>query len=137
MSFDSAIRELVEIRRSLYRHAAYPYAKSRTMSLDLFNYAPIQGPNSFMYSWIPLPVNGELGYTFEFKTYNLTRYFTPLYVITMPDPKDKGFNVCYMYRTKFSTKEHIEKLHENMVATIMAGIENPEITVGELLNNIE
>lgn len=137
MSFDGAINELVDVRRSLYRHAAYPYTKSRTMSLDLFNYAPIQGPNSFMYSWIPLPVNEELGYSFEFRTYNLTRYFTPLYVITMPDPKDKGFNVCYMYRTKLSTKEQIERLHENMVDTIMAGIENPEITVGELLNNIE
>lgn len=137
MSFEEGVNELVSIRRSLYRHAAYPYPKSRTMSLDLFGYAPIQGPNSFMFSWIPLPVEGEFGFNFEFKTYNLTRYFTPLYVITMPDPKDAGFNVCYMYRTKLSTKEQIEKLHENMVDTIMAGIDNPEITVGELLNNIE
>ena len=137
MSFDSAIRELVNIRRSLYRHAGFPYAKARTMSLDLFGFGPIQGPNSFMYSWIPLPIEGELGYAFEFKTYNLTRYFTPLYVITMPDPKDKGFNVCYMYRTKLSTKEQIERLHENMVDTIIAGIDNPEITVNELLSSIE
>lgn len=137
MSFSEAIGELVQTRRSLYRHAAYPYTKSRTMSLDLFGYGPIQGPNSFMYSWIPLPIDGELGYAFEFKTYNLTRYFTPLYVITMPDPKDKGFNVCYMYRTKLSTKEQIEKLHENMLNTIMAGIENPQITVGQLLDMIE
>ena len=55
----------------------------------------------------------------------------------MPDPKDKGFNVCYMYRTKLSTKEQIEKLHENMLNTIMAGIENPQITVGQLLDMIE
>lgn len=137
LSFDKAVKKLVSIRRNLYRHAAYPYPKARTMSLDLFDYAPIQGPNSLMFSWIPLPVDGEFGYSFEFKTYNLTRYFTPLYVITMPDPKDKGFNVCYMYRTKLSTKEQIERLHENMVDTIMAGIENPEITVGELLDKIE
>lgn len=136
-TFEKAVKELVSIRRSLYRHAAYPYSKSRTMSLDLFGYAPIQGPNSFMFSWIPLPINGEFGMEFEFETYNLTRYFTPLYVITMPDPKDGGFNVCYMYRTKLSTKEQIEKLHENMVDTIIAGVDNPEITVGELLNNIE
>lgn len=136
-SFDGAVEEFVKIRKKLYRHAAYPYTKARTMSLDLFGYGPIQGPNSFMFSWIPLPVGGELGIDFEFRTYNLTRYFTPLYVITMPDSKDGGFNVCYMYRTKLSTKEQIEKLHENMVDTIMAGIENPEITVGELLDKIE
>ncbi len=137
MSFDGGVKEFVKVRRSLYRHAAYPYTKARTMSLDLFGYGPIQGPNSFMFSWIPLPVGGEFGLDFEFRTYNLTRYFTPLYVITMPDPKDGGFNVCYMYRTKLSTKQQIEKLHENMVDTIMAGIENPEITVGELLDKIE
>ncbi len=136
-TFECAVRELVTIRRSLYHHASYPYAKARTMSLDLFGYGPIQGPNSFMFSWIPLPVGGEFGFSFDFRTYNLTRYFTPLYVITMPDPKDGGMNVCYMYRTKLSTKQQIEKLHENMVDTVMAGIENPEITVGELLNNIE
>ena len=137
ISFDGAVKEFVKVRRSLYRHAAYPYTKARTMSLDLFGYGPIQGPNSFMFSWIPLPISGEFGIEFEFRTYNLTRYFTPLYVITMPDPKDGGFNVCYMYRTKLSTREQIERLHENMVDTIMAGIENPEITIGELLDKIE
>ena len=137
ISFSESVKELVRIRRSLYHHAAYPYTKARDMSLSLFGFGPIQGPNSFMFSWIPLPVNGEFGFGFEFKTYNLTRYFTPLYVITMPDPKDGGFNVCYMYRTKLSTKQQIEKLHENMVDTIVAGIDNPEITVKELLDNIE
>ncbi len=137
ISFAEAVNELYEIRKDLYKHSAYPYTKARTMSLDLFGYGPIQGPNSFMFSWIPLPVGGEFGLEFEFRTYNLTRYFTPLYVITMPDPKDCGFNVCYMYRTKLSTREQIEALHENMVDTIIAGIENPEITVGELLDNIE
>ncbi len=137
LTFAESIRELVHIRRSLYKHASYPYTKARDMSLDLFGFGPIQGPNSLMFSWIPLPVGGEFGLEFEFKTYNLTRYFTPLYVITMPDPKDGGFNVCYMYRTKLSTKEQIEKLHENMVDTIVAGVDKPEITVGELLDKIE
>lgn len=137
LSFADSVNELVRIRRSLYHHAAYPYTKARDMSLDLFGFGPIQGPNSFMFSWIPLPVNGEFGFEFEFRTYNLTRYFTPLYVITMPDPKDGGFNINYMYRVKLSTKEQIEKLHENMVDTIMAGVENPEITVGELLDKLE
>lgn len=136
-SFDESVRELIRIRRILYKHAAYPYTKARDMSLELFGFGPIQGPNSFMFSWIPLPVGGEFGFEFEFRTYNLTRYFTPLYVITMPDPKDGGFNVCYMYRTKLSTREQIEELHRNMVDTIMAGIEKPEITVGELLDKIE
>lgn len=135
-TFDAAVDETTDVRASLYKHSGYPYSKARTMSLDLFGYGPIQGPNSLMFSWIPLPVGGEFGMSFDFRTYNLERYFTPLYVITMPDPEKGGIRVYYMYRTKLSTKEQIEKMHKNMVKTIEAGVDNPQITVGELLDMI-
>jgi hypothetical protein len=54
----------------------------------------------------------------------------------MPDPKDKGINIYYMYRTKLSTPEHIEALHRNTMKVILSGIENPKITVKELLDSI-
>lgn len=136
MSFDEAINEMVAVRTSLYRHVEYPYTKARTLSLDIYGFGPIQGPNSMMFSWIPLPVEGEFGFDFEFKTYNLGRYFTPLYTITMPDPEDKGVNMCYMYRTKLSTKEDIELLHKNTVKAIVLGAKNPDITVGEILDGL-
>lgn len=137
MTFSQAVEEILSVRTDLYRHAAYPYTKARTMSLDLHGLSPIQGPNSMMYSWIPLPVNGEFGFDFEFKTYNLGRYFTPLYTITMPDPENKGANVCYMYRTKLSTPENIELLHKNTLKAILTGIKNPEMTVGEILDCLD
>ncbi len=136
-TFETAIDETVNVRNSLYRHMEYPYTKARTMSLDLFGFSPIQGPNSMMFSWIPLPIASEYGVMFDFKTYNLERYFTPLYAISMPDPKDGGINMCYMYRTKLSTKKQIEKMHENAVAAVLKGIENPNITLGELIDLVE
>jgi len=74
---------------------------------------------------------------FDFRTYNLERYFTPLYTISMPDPKDGGLNMCYMYRTKLSTKEQIIKMHETTVEAVLKGIENPGITLGELIDLAE
>lgn len=136
-TFGQAIDETVEIRNALYRHTDYPYTKARTMSLDLFGFSPIQGPNSMMFSWIPLPVGGEFGMMFDFRTYNLERYFTPLYSISMPDPENGGIRMCYMYRTKLSTKEQIEKMHRNAVTAILAGIENPDITLGSLIDLME
>ena len=41
----------------------------------------------------------------------------------------------YLYRYKLSTQAQIEKLHENALKTIVAGIENPDITITELLDN--
>ena len=136
-TFEQAVNETVETRNALYRHTDFPYTKARTMSLELFGFSPIQGPNSMMFSWLPLPVGGEFGMMFDFRTYNLERYFTPLYAISMPDPEKGGIRMCYMYRTKLSTKEQIEKMHKNMVAAILKGIENPDTTLGELLDLIE
>ena len=137
LSFDEAIDETVNVRNSLYRHATYPYSKARTMSLDLFGFSPIQGPNSFMFSWIPLPIGGELAGMIDFKTYNLGHYFTPLYAITMTNPMDGGMKMYYMYRTKLSTKGQIEKMHENALNVVLKGIESPETTIGELLDMIQ
>ena len=136
LTFKQALDKLVGVRTALYRHLAFPYTKARDLSLKLFNFGPIQGANAMMYSWIPLPIDDSFPFKFDFKTYNLGRYFTPIYTMTMPDPKDKGINIYYMYRTKLSTPEHIEALHRNTMKVILSGIENPELTVKELLDSI-
>ena len=136
MTFKQALNKLVSIRTSLYRHLAFPYTKARDLSLKLFNFGPIQGANAMMYSWIPLPIDDKFPFKFDFKTYNLGRYFTPIYTMTVPDSKDKGINIYYMYRVKLSTPEHIEALHRNTMKVILDGIENPDLTVKELLDSI-
>lgn len=136
LTFEESLNQLVKIRTSLYRHLTYPYTKARDLSLKLFNFGPIQGANAMMYSWIPIPIDDSFPFKFDFKTYNLGRYFTPIYTMTIPDSKDKGINIYYMYRTKLSTPEHIEALHRNTMKVILSGIENPDITVKELLDSI-
>lgn len=136
LTFEQALAKLVKIRTTLYRHTQYPYTKARDMSLELFDFGPIQGANAMMYSWIPMPIDDSFPFKFDFKTYNLGRYFTPLYTMTIPDSKDKGINVYYMYRTKLSTPENIEALHSNTLKVILSGIENPQISVKELLDGI-
>jgi hypothetical protein len=134
-TFEEGLNEYTKVRTDLYRHSEYPYITARDMSRDMYNYSLIQGPACMMFSWIPVPIDlNDIGVKFDFKTYDLGRYFTPLYTICSPDPKDKGINLNYMYRIKLSQKEDIEALHENALKVIMAGIENPQITMKELLD---
>ncbi len=134
-TFADGVNEYTYVRTQLYRHSEYPYIKARDMSRDMYNYNLIQGPASLMFSWIPVPFDlGDHGLKMDFKTYDLGRYFTPLYVICSPDPVDKGINLNYMYRVKLSDKEQIQALHQNAVKVVLAGIDNPDITVGELLD---
>ena len=87
-TFEQALNEITSVRTQLYRHSAYPYITARDISRDIYNYNLIQGPACMMFSWIPIPVIPDLPYAFDFKSYNLGRYFTPLYTICCPDPKD-------------------------------------------------
>ena len=136
MTFDDAVIKMADVRKSLYRHASYPYTKARDMFLRLFDLGPIQGANNMMFSWIPISSEGIDGMTIGFRTYNLGRYFTPLYTMIVPDTDTNGIKIYYMYRTKLINAQQIERLHENMRKTILSGIASPTVTVGELLDNI-
>ena len=134
-TFEEGLNEYTRVRTDLYRHSEYPYITARDMSRDMYNYSIIQGPACMMFSWIPIPVDSVSGdYTYDFKTYDLGRYFTPLYAICSPDPKDKGINLNYMYRIKLSTEADLDALHNNAMKVILKGIENPQITMKELLD---
>ena len=134
-TFTDGVNEYTHVRTQLYRHLDYPYIKARDMSRDVYGYNLIQGPACMMFTFLPIPINLNMGFKFDFKLHDLGAYFTPLYTICSPDPKDKGINMNYLYRHKLSTQAQIEKLHENALKTIISGIDNPEITVGELLDN--
>ncbi len=136
-TFSEALQYITDLRLSLYRHSTYPYTKARDMFLDMFDLGPVQGANSMMFSWIPLPLDTGLPYAVDFSTYNLRSYFTPLYTMVTPDIKNRGIKIYYMYRTKFSDKSCIEALHNNMVKIIIKGIENPDISISQLLDCVD
>lgn len=137
MSFSEALDEYLRTRTSLYRHLSYPYTTARDQLREIYNYSLIQGPASLMFSWLPLPVTEFNDFKFDFKTYNLGRYFSPLYAICYPDPQGESIAMHYMYRMKLITPENLKDFHNNTVKIIEKGIENPDITIGELLDSLD
>ena len=134
-TFAEGLKEYTRVRTNLYRHLDYPYIKARDMSREVYGYNLIQGPACMMFTWLPIPIDVDMGFKFSFQIHDLGAYFTPLYTICSPDPATRGINMNYLYRYKLSSQAQIEKLHENALKVIVAGIENPDITVGELLDS--
>jgi len=136
-TFEQALDEYLSVKTALYKHLSLPYTDALALSRKVFGTGMLQGPACMMFSWIPIPINEIGDMKFEFKTYNLGRYFSPLYTIAFPDPETKGLNMHYMYRTKLISQADIAALHGNLVKCLVAGIENPDITMGELLDMVE
>lgn len=135
-TFEQALDEIIRTRTKLFFHSAYPYGLALNLSREIYGYNMFQGPACMMFSWIPVPIGPLVPFKFDFRGYNLGRYFTPLYVITHPDPETQGIKFEYMYRVKLATADDINRLHENAVKVVLAGIENPDVTIGTLLDSI-
>ncbi len=134
MTFAEGLDEFLRVRTSLYKHLSYPYISARDQFREMYNFSLIQGPASLMFSWLPIPVTELTEFNFDFKTYNLGRYFSPLYAICYPDPQSASIMLHYMYRIKLISPRQLEAMHNNTVKVIEKGIENPDITIGELLD---
>lgn len=137
MTFSEGLDEFLNVRTSLYKHLSYPYITARDQFREMYNYSMIQGPAALMFSWLPIPVTEFTDFKFDFRTFNLGRYFSPLYAICYPDPQSSCVAMHYMYRCKLITPEQLDALHNNMVRVIEKGIENPDITIGELLDFLQ
>lgn len=135
-TFEEALKQYFDTRAQLFRHMDYPYITARDLSREIYNYNMIQGPACMMFSWIPVPYLPDSDIKFQFNGYNLGRYITPCYTICYPDPNSGTIKCRYMYRTHMITPEQINAMHDNAVSVITAGIEDPQITIGKLLDKI-
>ncbi len=135
-TFKDALAYIFGLRTQLYRHSNFPYMHARVMQQKVFNFKTSQGPSFMMYTWLPLYLPLDDGVEIEFAGYSPGRYIMPLYVFSLPTQSDGGMDFYYMYRPNLIDAGHIESLHKNCIRVITKGIENPDITIGELMDMI-
>ncbi|MBQ6066136.1 MAG: hypothetical protein IJK89_04875 [Clostridia bacterium] len=135
-TFKQALEIMFSVRTQLYRRADFPYMHARKLQMDILNYRNSQGPSCMMFTWLPLAFPDYNGIHFEFRSHNPGRYIMPMYVFAVPTLQDGGMDMYYLYRTNYITPEHIRALHDNAIKVITEGIDDPDITVAQLLDSI-
>ena len=73
---------------------------------------------------------------YEFEGYSLGRYVMVLYTFAKKDTHNGRLILSCMHRTKFVSVEDIEALQDGTAKALMLGIENPEMTLGEIMDRI-
>lgn len=135
-TFKEALGIMFDVRAQLYRRADFPYMHARKLQMEILHYRNSQGPSCMMFTWLPLDFPEVNGMHISFRSHNPGRYIMPMYVFAVPTLEDGGMDLYYLHRTSYITTEHIDAMHRNAVKVIMEGIDNPAITVGELLDSI-
>lgn len=136
-TFRDALKKLSVLQVWIFRHMNFPFIPYRELEHELYNYSPITSSPSMMFSWFPIEKNSMNNYEYEYIGYDLGRYVYPLYTLAMKDAKTGCIKISYLHRTKVSSVADIDSLHENTGKIIEMGVENPDITIGEIYDILD
>ncbi len=135
-TFREALEKMSEVQFWAFKHMDYPYLEYRSLQQKMYNYSAAAGASTMMFSWFPLEAGSMNNWEYEFEGYSLGRYIMVLYTFAMKDTHSGCLKLSCMHRTKFVSVEDIEALHLGTAKALMLGIENPDITLGEIIDNL-
>lgn len=89
-----------------------------------------------MFSWFPLEANTMNNWEYDFEGYSLGRYIMVLYTFARKDAHSGCLKLECMHRTKFVSVDDINKLFDGTQKALKLGVENSNITLGEIIDKI-
>lgn len=135
-TFMSALDKMADAQAWAFRHMDYPYLEYRDLQRELFNYSAAAGSSTMMFSWMPINEKSINGWEYEYVGYCLGRYIMVLYTFAMKDAHSGCLKISCLHRTKFVSVEDIKALQNGTKKALEIGLENPNISVKELLEKM-
>lgn len=135
-TFMSALDKMADAQVWAFRHMDYPYLEYRDLQRELFNYSAAAGSSTMMFSWMPINEKSINGWEYEYVGYGLGRYIMVLYTFAMKDAHSGCLKISCLHRTKFVSVEDIKALQNGAKKALEIGLENPDISVKELLEKM-
>ena len=142
-TFCQAVSKISEIQNEMYMHSRLSFLemlKERHKSMD--KEAKFDSTyDSFGLSYQPLMqiacIDDEMKDSIRTIWYNNGATMIPLYVTVSHRSTDGGLDFTCEYRREQQAEYDLKVLYSKMEKTLVLAAENPDITVGEILNKIE
>ncbi len=135
-TFREALKKIAEVQFWAFRHMDYPYLEYRALQQKMYNYPAAAGASTMMFSWFPLEAGSMNKWEYEFEGYSLGRYIMVLYTFAMKDFHSGCLKLSCMHRTRFVSVEDINAFHKGTANALKLGVENPDMTLGEIMDRI-
>lgn len=141
-TFCDGIRKISDVQNEMYLHSRLPFLETlkerhKSMPED----AKFDSTyDSFGLSYQPLMklacIDDEMAETARSIWYNNGATMIPLYVTVVHRTNDGGLDFIFEYRQEPEAEYDLRILYSKIEQTLVLGAENPDITVGEILNKI-
>ena len=136
-TFAQALKQLDRCNLRIYKHSEYSsvdeiYHLSRVDGLSpMYTTLPVLF-TFFPKGRVPVPK----GIDCEYYGSGNGHFVYAEYTMFVPNLRKGGYDCYYEYQTRSITREDVLLMHENLVKTVCAGMENPDITVGEIMEKV-
>lgn len=141
-TFCNAVRKISEEQNEMYKHSSLSFLeilneRHKSMAKE----AKFDSTyDSFTLSYQPLMktafIDDEMAETARSIWYNNGATMIPLYVTVMHRKQDNGFDFVIEHRKEPDSRYDLNILYDKMYKALILGSENPNITVGEILDKI-
>lgn len=135
MTFKDALNLIIDKQLSLYRHIEYdPWSYSALEIMNLPNCKPGCSIRAMTLTFQPVSMAGPKGEKVSTRWYCNGTALQPFYLTVMEGDGTGALRCYYEYMKSYIKVDTVHQLHDYMLKVILAGVANPNITIGELLN---
>lgn len=141
---DATFLEALEIiqtaQNRIFRHANADPAKVLQDRREFYHNQPGQSYECMSLTYQPLSMTTLPGEVADIKYYS--SWFpngaaaSPLYLTVMHQSLDDGMDFHFEYQTGRCTHEQLERMYYYTCKILFAGVDNPEITIGEIMDKV-
>ena len=137
MTFLEALKATDKCNLSLYKHADYQFLREFFKQGWYDKRIPWFTAMSTALTFFPMEMlDADVGMKYEYFSMGTGFMHVTNYTMIAPNFITGGYNCFYVHQTNVIKKEDVLLLHENMAKVIKAGIERPELTIGEILSEV-
>lgn len=129
--FSDAVTQTGEALAQSFRHANYNSIKSLALLNGMYKTRLLDSYISMAFSYIP--VVAPEGWDIDADWISNGRFPLHLYIIIVQNVTEGGYDIYYEYRVKTLNEDHIRALHSGMTEIIKKGLDDPEMTVGNII----
>ena len=142
LTFREAVEAVEDAQSAVFRHCNFDTLEMyqiKHMAMKMASISQTYDSMTFSYH-APLEVpaeSDEVRSTMQGIWYNNDFSAQNLYLTVKHRANDNGFEFIFEYRLNENSRDDLEILYPKILKSIMMGVENPDVTVGEILEEIK
>lgn len=133
-TFMEALEAMLEKQNQHYRHMDFPSVEAIDMAQKAFHQKPGITYSGLLLTFQVLPVTIDGGLSFTTMWYGNGATAIAAYLTVMDDDGSGGLRCYWEHSLMRMHAKYIDNAHDFMVRAILAGVERPSITLGELMD---